>query len=128
MSLHVTSLLAGLFSLLMVPLSLQVSMRRVIAKVGPLGDGGDEILRRRIRAHGNFVEYAPTALIVVGLIEYSAGATLFVWWLASAFLLSRIGHAVGLLYMSSSAVRGASMLVQHATFLAAGAWLLAKTL
>jgi uncharacterized membrane protein YecN with MAPEG domain len=128
MSLQVTSLLAGLFSLLMVPLSLQVSARRVKANVASLGDGRDEILHRRIRAHGNFIEYAPTALIAVGLIEHSAGATLFVWCLASAFFLSRIGHAVGLLYMSTPALRGASMLVQHAAFLAAGVWLLARAL
>lgn len=128
MQLQVTLLLAGLFSLLMVPLSFQVSLRRIKAGVSAFGGGGDEILHRRIRAHGNFIEYAPTALIAVSLIEYTAGSTLFVWCLATAFFLSRVGHAIGLLYMSTPALRGASMLIQHAAFLAAGGWLLTKAL
>jgi uncharacterized membrane protein YecN with MAPEG domain len=63
MTLPITSLLAGVFALLMVPLTLQISMRR--ARLGGIsaGDGTDEVLPRRIRAHGNFIEYAPTALI-----------------------------------------------------------------
>lgn len=123
MPLQISLLLAGLFSVMMVLLSLQVSMRRVRAGVDSLGDGGDDILHRRIRAHGNFTEYAPTALLVVCLMEYSGGSSLLVWILAAAFFLSRIGHAVGLLYRSTPTLRAASMLVQHAAFLIAGVWL-----
>lgn len=128
MTLTITSLLAGIFALLMVPLSLQVSMRRVGLDGISFGDGDDEILRRRIRAHGNFIEYAPTALISVGLIEYGGGAKPFVIGLASAFLASRILHAAGMLYTSTPTLRAGGMLVQHAAFLVAGCWLVYQTI
>jgi len=128
MTLPITSLLAGLFALLMVPLSLQVSMRRIKLAGAPAGGAKDEILRRRIRAHGNFIEYAPTALIAVGLVELGGGATFLVAGLALAFFASRALHAIGMLYTSTPALRACGMLIQHAAFLAAGAWLLYRAL
>ena len=128
MRLTITMLLAGVFALLMVPLSLQVSMRRV--KIGGVsfGDGGDEVLRRRIRAHGNFIEYAPTALIAVALIEYGGGARSLVIGLACAFLSSRLLHAIGMLYTSTPTLRAGGMLIQHAAFLVSGCWLVLRAI
>ena len=128
MTLQITSLLAGIFALLMVPLSLQVSMRRVKLDGISFGDGNDEILRRRIRAHGNFIEYAPMALISVALIEYGGGAKALVIGLACAFLVSRILHAAGMLYTSTPTLRAGGMLIQHAAFLIAGCWLVYQTI
>jgi uncharacterized protein len=122
MSFHITSLFAGILALMMVPLSLQVSLRRVGLKAG-YGDAGDETLRRRIRAHGNFVEYVPTALIALGLVEWNAAPPLLVWTLGIAFLASRVLHAYGMLYGSTPTAQGAGMIVQHLAFLVAGAWL-----
>lgn len=126
MALPITSFLAGLFVLLMVPLSLQVSIRRV--KLGGIatGDGNDETLRRRIRAHGNFIEYAPTALIAVGLIEFGGGGKSLIAGLAIAFLISRVLHAIGMLYASTPTLRATGMLIQNAAFLTAGVWLVLK--
>ena len=126
MSLPVTSLLAGLFTLMMVPLSLQVSARRFKTGIAHISGEHDETLRRRIRAHGNFTEYAPTALIALGLIEYAGAATLLVRSLAAAFFLSRLLHALGMLYTAGPALRGTAMLVQHAAFLVSGVWLVAN--
>ena len=127
MTLPVTSLLAGSFALLMVPLSLQVSMRR--AKLGvSAGDANDDTLRRRIRAHGNFIEYAPIALIVVGLIELDGTAKPLVVGLAVAFFLSRALHAIGMLYTSTPTLRAGGMLIQHVAFLVAGVWLVLKVI
>lgn len=128
MTLTVTSLLAGLFALLMVPLSLQVSMRRVKLGGVSVGDANDETLRRRIRAHGNFIEYAPTALIAVGLVELGGATKFLVVGLAIAFFLSRALHAIGMLYTSTPTLRAGAMLIQHAAFLVAGIWLVAKAL
>jgi uncharacterized protein len=126
MTLQVTTLLAGVFALLMVPLSLQVSMRRV--KLGGVSSGSanDETLRRRIRAHGNFIEYAPTALIAVGLIEFGGGGRSLVLGLAISFCLSRILHAIGMLYTSQPTLRAAAMLIQHGAFLVSGIFLVLK--
>jgi uncharacterized membrane protein YecN with MAPEG domain len=123
MSLHVTSLVAGLFALMMVPLSFQITIRRFKVRTVS-GDAGDETLRRRIRAHGNFIEYAPTALIVLGLVEGQGAPSLLVWPLGIAFLLSRAVHAIGMLYASTPMFRAIGMTVQHAAFLISGAWLI----
>lgn len=122
-SLSVTGLVTGVFALLIVVLSVQVSLRR--AKVNAVfGDAGDATLRRRIRAHGNFVEYAPLAVMALGLVEYRAGPTWLVLSLAAGFIFSRVGHAIGMLFTSTPPVRAVAMLVNHASFLAAGVWLL----
>jgi uncharacterized membrane protein YecN with MAPEG domain len=122
MSLAITSLFAGFLTLMMVPLSLQISLRRVGLKT-TFGDAGDETLRRRVRAHGNFIEYVPTGLIALGLVEWSGAPVLFVWVLGMALIFSRMLHSYGMLYTSTPALRAAAMLMQHAMFLAAGAWL-----
>lgn len=113
--------------MLMVPLSLQITMRRVKVRVR-FGDANDETLRRRIRAHGNFIEYAPTALIVLALIEFGGGASLLVWGLGGAFLGSRVLHAIGMLYTSTPKLQAIGMLMQHLAFLVAGGWLVFKFL
>jgi len=108
----------------MVVLSIQTSLRRAKLNTSH-GDGGDVVLRRRIRAHGNFVEYAPLALIILGLVEAFGAPRSTTVALAAAFCLARVLHAVGMLYMSGAALRAAGMFVQHAAMLF-GAFLLAK--
>lgn len=120
----ITAYLAAAYAILMVWLSLQTSIRRRALRVST-GDGGDETLNRRIRAHGNFSEYAALALVIVALVELSGMARLNVCVLALAFLLARVLHAVGMLYASGPMLRAIGMLLQHAGFLF-GAVLLIK--
>ena len=124
-SMPITALVAGIFALLIVPLSIQVSLRRAKANA-VFGDAGDETLRRRVRAHGNFIEYAPLAVIVLALVEYRGAATSMVWSLALGFVFSRVAHAIGLLFTSTPPVRALAMLVNHASFLVAGVWLVSS--
>jgi len=57
--LHITLLFIGVFALIQVPLTVFVGYRR--AKTGvQFFDGGDPILLRRMRAHGNYIETVPT--------------------------------------------------------------------
>lgn len=122
MTLEITSLFAGFLTLMMVPLSLQVSLRRAGVNA-VFGDANDETLRRRIRAHGNFVEYVPAGLIALALVEWSAAPSLFVWVLGIALIAARMLHSYGMLYTSTPPFRAGAMLIQHAMFLAAGGWL-----
>jgi uncharacterized protein len=121
--LPVTSSLAGLFALLAVALSVSISLRRRKLAVA-FGDAGDDTLRRRIRAFGNFAEYAALAVILVWLVEYQQGTTPFVRVLAGMLLASRLFHAWGMLYSPTPAPRAVGMTLQHLAFLAAGVWLL----
>jgi uncharacterized membrane protein YecN with MAPEG domain len=120
--LPITSLVGGSMALLLVLLSVQVSFRRRKTQA-VFGDANDETLRRRIRAHGNFVEYAPLALIVVGLMEYRSAASWLVGLLGVAFVLSRVLHALGMLFTATPTLRAIAMLINHASFLTAGIWL-----
>lgn len=127
MTFAITSLFAGLLTLMMVPLSVQVSLRRAGLKAS-FGDANDEILRRRIRAHGNFAEYVPTGLIALGLVEWSGAPALLVWLLGMALAFARMLHSYGMLYTRTPTLLGAGMLLQHAMLLGAGGWLVWVTI
>lgn len=121
----VTMLLGGAFALMMVVLSLAVSFKRRQLKIA-YGDGGDRGLGARIRAHGNFAEYAPLSLMVLALVEIAEGPSQLIWALAVMFLVARVVHALGLLVLYRTPVaRGIAMLTQHAGFVIGGAWLVA---
>jgi len=89
------ALYAGLLGLLLFALTLSVSEARHRTKTA-IGDGGDEVLRRRIRAHGNFVEYVPLSLLLLALSESLGLGSLFVHMLGLVLLVSRIAHAHGI--------------------------------
>jgi len=61
-----------------------------------IGDGGNVPLIRRMRAHANFVEYAPFVLLLIALIEFSIGSPVWLWAVSSTFLIARIAHALGM--------------------------------
>jgi uncharacterized protein len=91
----ITSLYAALLALFYVWLSFRVITVRRSAKVS-LGDGGDDLLARRVRAHANFAEYAPIGLILIYFVEQ----LWHTWWmihaLGAAFLIGRVLHAHGM--------------------------------
>lgn len=89
------ALYAGIFGILLIVLSLRVSMVRRGARVA-LGDGENEVLRRRIRAHGNFVEFAPIALLLLALAEHTGMGSLFIHLFGLVLLAARIAHAYGI--------------------------------
>jgi uncharacterized membrane protein YecN with MAPEG domain len=113
--------LAAAFAALVTVLGFRVSLRRV--KVGGVvfGDGGDDVLKRRIRAHGNFAEYAPLQLLIVLALVLAGIAPGAVWGLAGAFLAIRLVHAWAIGADSRTPIRAVAMAVQHlATLAAAG--------
>jgi uncharacterized membrane protein YecN with MAPEG domain len=73
---------------------------RVVAVRVPLkikvGDGGNEAVLRRMRAHANFGEHAPIFLVLLAAIELADGHRSFLAIVAAAFILSRIAHGVGM--------------------------------
>jgi uncharacterized membrane protein YecN with MAPEG domain len=60
-----------------------------------LGDGGVPELQARIRAHGNFAEYVPLVLILMGLVELAGGDRRVLLWSGIALVVSRVIQAVG---------------------------------
>ena len=94
-TLPVTSVFAGLAALALAFLGLRVAYYRMRARIA-YGDQDDKELRRRVRAHGNFIEYVPIGLIALGLIEMNGAAKWQVCALGGALALARAAHAAGL--------------------------------
>lgn len=92
----ITALCAGILGVWGVILAGQVGAGRGKAKVG-IGDGGDEDLFCLIRKHGNYTEYVPMALILLGLLEISGAAgSMALNILGGTLVVSRILHPLGL--------------------------------
>lgn len=95
MQVAVSALYAGLLGVLLLVLSYRVSMYRRRHGVS-LGDGGRKDLHAAIRVQGNFVEYVPTALILLVLVDLSGWPPGAVHGLGAALFLGRVLHAQGL--------------------------------
>ncbi len=121
--LPVTSVTAAIFAVMIVALAFQVSLRRARLGGVTFGDGGDKVLQRQIRAHGNFIEYAPFALACIALLELQAAPRGLVATAGICFVSTRLLHALGMLYAESPVPRAIAMLVQHLAFIAVGAYL-----
>ena len=93
-----TPLYAGLLALLYFVLSYRIVLMR--DKVS-LGDGGDPTLLRRIRAHGNFSEYVPFILIMIGILELSHLPNIILHVLGITLLIARLLHAYALSFSQS---------------------------
>ena len=92
----VTLFFAACCALMQCLLTVLVIRRRLKAGVYFL-DGGDDPLLRRIRAHGNFAETAPMALLLMALLEFSGLGRVWLIVFGVALLLGRVIHATSLL-------------------------------
>jgi uncharacterized protein len=90
-TLATTSVLALLASILAV----QVIIKRVRLKI-EWGDGANNAMAQAVRAHANFGEHVPIALLALGASELSGSHHLFTVSCAAVLLLARILSAVGL--------------------------------
>ena len=61
------------------------------------GDGGNETMNRRMRAHGNFAEYVPVILLLLALFESSGGSKAIVRILLVVLTVARLMHPVGMI-------------------------------
>jgi uncharacterized membrane protein YecN with MAPEG domain len=89
-------LYAGLLAGFYLFLSVQVIRSRRANKTA-IGDGDNLDIKRRIRAHGNFMEYTPLFLILLFLAEQCGLYAWCVHILGVTFFLGRLSHAYSLL-------------------------------
>jgi len=124
MILPITLTVAGAAALINVWLGWRVGQRRMSEKVS-IGDGGNERLTARMRAHANFAEYTPFVLILIGLIEFAAGTSIWLWAVGAIYILARIAHAIGMDRPSPNPFRMAGILVTMLTLLGLGLYAVA---
>lgn len=124
----VTSLYAALLGIMLIPFTLRVGLYRVKNGIN-LGDGQDEEMIRRIRAHANFTEFVPIALILLGLVEVAGASSILVHALGAALTLGRLSHWLQLSgLVKPLAFRAGGMLATLLTILISSVWLIVHTL
>ncbi|MBO9621962.1 MAG: MAPEG family protein [Sphingomonas sp.] len=86
---------AGAAALINFWLGLRIGQVRRAEKIW-VGDGGNARLAARMRAQLNFAEFVPLVLILIALIEFGAGTSLWLWIVAAVFLIGRLLHPIGM--------------------------------
>ena len=94
-ALPITALYAGILGLWLVILSSGV-VRARLALQQSLGDGGHDELHVAQRRQGNFIEYVPLAVILIGLVELCGYPAWVVHALGATLVAARIAHPFGL--------------------------------
>ena len=124
MLMPVTLITAGLLGLVFLALTFRVVARRTSGKI-MIGDGGDQQMLERIRAHGNFVEHVPFTLLLMAGIEISAGHhSLWLWLSGGLLVLARIIHAIGMSRSAPNVFRASGALINWVLILALSLWAL----
>lgn len=95
MILQTTLCLAAAAAVLNFWLGMRIGRLRQSLKVS-IGDGGHEIIVRRMRAQANFIENVPISLLLFGLVEISGKGGAWLAPLGAIFLIGRIAHAYGM--------------------------------
>ena len=121
--LTITAVVGSVLALIYIRLAFNVINLRQKHRVS-LGAGDRPDLEKAIRAHGNFAEYVPIALILLAVLEYNRGA---LWMLGVCGLLLVLGrglHAYGMVQegkgVSAWRVRGMVLTITAIIGLAVG--------
>jgi len=91
----ITTLYAGPLALWFVMLSARIALGRRLRKLS-VGDGGDPMFERMIRAQANFAEYTPLCLLLLTLLELNHYPPLLLHALGLALLIGRLLHGYAL--------------------------------
>jgi uncharacterized membrane protein YecN with MAPEG domain len=105
----ITAQFAAILGVLHVVFTLRVGLYRKNSKIS-FGDGGDKALLQRVRAHGNFIENAPIALILILLNELQGLSDAYLYGLGGLFLISRLSHYGALAFSLPLIFRALGML------------------
>jgi len=101
---QIVALYIALHCLLTPILMFRVGQVRIKEKIN-LGDGGNETLLTRIRAHGNYTENMPIALIGLIALAMLKANPIALHVFGIVFLVGRILHAMGMRPVSSGKPR-----------------------
>jgi len=76
-------------------LSMRIGRLRTTEKIS-IGDGGHELLSRRMRAQLNFAENTPLVLILIAAIELAGRGGTWLIAVGGLYALGRIAHGIGM--------------------------------
>ena len=119
----VTALYAGILALVLVGLSLYVVRGRWANKVS-VGDGGNADMLARMRAHANFIEYVPIALIGLYSLEVTRHSVYLLHVLGIALVVARLMHPIGMVRKSPNPFRAGGAVITLAILIVEGVLLI----
>ncbi len=117
----VTLIIAAAMGLLNIWLAARVSQTRHAHKVS-IGHGGVSGVEARMRAHANFNEYVPIALILMLLVELNIGASRGLWVVGAMLVVARVLHPFGMDRPSPNPYRVAGAVLTWASLVALVVW------
>jgi len=94
-SLEASGFWIALNAFLLCYLSFRVGQTRIKNKIY-LGDGEHPELIKAIRTQGNYIEYAPAALIGMLALSLLGANVIFIHIIGAAFFFARVSHLLGL--------------------------------
>lgn len=87
--------LAAVAALINIWLMIRVGRVRTREQV-MVGDGGNDAVIRRMRAHSNYIESTAFVMLLIILVELASGTQLWLWIVGGVYFLGRIAHAIGM--------------------------------
>ena len=128
MTLLVAPAYASILALIFFALSIRTLRVRRKAQVA-VGDGGNIQLLRAMRAHANFAEYTPFALLLIAFMELEGLSHGLVHAHCLALLVGRCAHAFGVSQIKEDfRFRVVGMTLTLTTILSSSAFLIFQTL
>ncbi len=125
LSLPVTLTIAAGAALVNIWLMVRCGQARTKGGVS-IGDGGNEFLIRRMRAHANFVESAPFVLVLLAALEATGGTNNWLWGLGILYIVGRLAHGLGMDGGSLGKGRMVGTLITMITLLGLAGWALSS--
>lgn len=95
MILNITLCAAAAAALINAWLAIRCGQVRTSQKIS-MGDGGNEQLIARMRAHANFVENTPFVLALIAAIELARGNSTALAAVAGVYMIGRVLHGLGM--------------------------------
>lgn len=123
---QVVALYIGINLLILPVLMMRIGSQRMSKKI-ILGDGGDQGLFARIRAHANFTETTPFFMIGLLAMAEVGAANILIHIFGAGFTIGRIAHAHGMAAPNAAGPgRTIGALLSILTFIGMGAFLLMR--
>lgn len=123
-----TPVYAAILALVFVFLSVRTLRLRQKKRI-IIGSQDDQQLARAIRAHSNFAEYTPIALILIYMLEAQTQSTVLIHILGLALIAGRLIHAFGISQITENIrFRVAGMALTFACIISASIRLLINSL
>lgn len=105
-------------------LAMRIGKLRVSEKVS-IGDGGNDMLARRMRAQINFAENTPLVLVLIAGIELARPGSAILALVAGIYALGRVAHGVGMDGRAFAVGRSIGITITFLTLLGLAGWAVA---